>query len=569
MKAPDNNKEQLKTAREESYQLARLETEQKKTENLLERYIKDFSILDRTVRTMSRSINLDTLKKTAIDTILEAGNLEFSILYLFDEDASEPELSSYTGCTSKSKEAPGRIPLAEKMSAKAIETRRMVTSQDVLRDSPAVDYQGQSPESEGIGTLVSIPLKSRDRIIGTITAGAQNKIEFSAEDNRLLETLGCQIGAAIDHAQLLEKMGQLSMIDELTGLYNRRYLEGALETEIHRSQRYGRLFSLVMMDIDGFKDYNDKFGHQSGDLVLQELASVLKSGLRKMDIACRYGGDEFSIILPVTDAQKSQKLVDRIRSMFLEMPDVQSVITQSLLGLSAGIAQFPQAAVTAQSLIFLADSALYYAKQSSRNKSVLVSNLVKGAVSETSREAQQVYSLVKIAEAKEPFTLGHAKNVSIISDFLGKAMGLSFEELLELRTAALLHDVGKARIPDSVLSKPAKLTREEMEIVKGHSLEGARLVGRVAEFRKLVPAVKHHHERYDGTGYPSGLSGNDIPLHSRIISIADAYDTMVHHRVYSEIMSSKEALDEITKCSGAQFDPGLVSALLGISGSLN
>jgi putative nucleotidyltransferase with HDIG domain len=180
-----------------------------------------------------------------------------------------------------------------------------------------------------------------------------------------------------------------------------------------------------------------------------------------------------------------------------------------------------------------------------------------------------LYSLINLVEAKEPYSVGHAQNVSIICDLLGNAMGLSAEELAELRTAALLHDIGKAGVPGSILSKPAKLTREEFQIMKDHSLDGARLVGRVAEFRQLVPIIKHHHERYDGTGYPGKLSEDQIPLHSRIISIADAYDTMIHHRSYSETMSTIYALNEICKCSGTQFDPKLVGALVEISDSLN
>jgi putative nucleotidyltransferase with HDIG domain len=225
--------------------------------------------------------------------------------------------------------------------------------------------------------------------------------------------------------------------------------------------------------------------------------------------------------------------------------------------------------VTAQSLIFLADTALFYAKKIGRNKSVQVSNLMIVGTSQTSWEAQQLYSLINLVEAKESYTAGHARNVSIICELLGNAMGLSAKELLELRTAALLHDIGKAGVPDSILSKPAKLTREELQIMKEHSLEGARLVGRVVEFRRLVPIIKHHHERYDGTGYPSRLSGDQIPLHSRIISIADAYDTMIHHRSYCEAMSTKSALNEIGKCSGTQFDPKLVSVLVDFSDSQN
>jgi diguanylate cyclase (GGDEF)-like protein/putative nucleotidyltransferase with HDIG domain len=361
----------------------------------------------------------------------------------------------------------------------------------------------------------------------------------------------------------------LSLIDDLTGLNNHLYLEEILETEIDRSLRCGNSFCLVMMDLDGFRTYIDKFGQQSGDCALGALSHTLKSELRKMDFACRSGGDEFSIVLPATDAQKAQRVVDRIRALFFEKLGVKACHIESPLGLSAGISQFPQAAVTAQEMIHLANSALCYAKKNKGNKSVLISNLNNVPISQPYREAEQIYSLVKLIERKELFTLGHAKNVSKISVLLGKAIGLSVKELYRLHTAAFLHDIGKSRVPTSILTKPDKLTREEWEIMKNHSIEGARLVARASEFRGLVPIIKHHHEKYDGTGYPNGLKGDKIPLLSRIISVADSFDSMIRHRSYSVAKSSKDALNEICKCSGTQFDPKLVSVLVAISGSLN
>jgi len=566
----DNNNNHLKRERaESSQQRTDLEDKRKRTEKLLRRYTREFIILDAAIRDISRSSNFDTLIKTAVDIVLKASNLESVALYLIDEATGKPVISSHTEVGGSLTEARDKNPLTAKIIAKVIETGHIVTSPDVICNPPAVENQGRTLETEDIETLVGVPLKSRDRIIGIIVGGFQYKRKFSTEDNDLLETLGCQIGVAIHNTQLLEKMGKLYLIDDLTGLYNRLYLEEVLETEIYRSLRCGNSFSLVMMDLDGFKTYIDKFGRQSGDCALQALALTLKSELRKIDVACRCGGDEFSIVLPITDAQKAQRVVDRIRAVFLEMFGVKSCHIESPLGLSAGITQFPQAAVTAQDMIYLADSALYCAKKNKRNKSVLISDLTIVPTSQTYREAQQVYSLVEFVERKELFTLGHAKNVSKISGLLGKVIGLSVEELYKLHTAAFLHDIGKSRVPASLLTKPDRLTREEREIMKSHSLEGARLVARAVEFIELVPIVKHHHEKYDGTGYPNGLKGDKIPLLSRIICIADAFDTMIRQRSYSAAKSSKDALNEICKCSGTQFDPKLVSVLVAILGSLN
>lgn len=183
-------------------------------------------------------------------------------------------------------------------------------------------------------------------------------------------------------------------------------------------------------------------------------------------------------------------------------------------------------------------------------------------------EIQQLYSLVEFVEKKELFTFGHAKNVSKLSGLLGKAIGLSVDELDLLRIAAFLHDIGKAEVPASLLTKPEKLSREEMAVMRTHPVQGARLVSLTAGFEGLAPFIKHHHEKYDGTGYPDGLKGERIPLFSRIICIADAFDSMVRPRAYSIAKSPLDAIDEICRCSGTQFDPALADTLVGISDSV-
>jgi HD-GYP domain-containing protein (c-di-GMP phosphodiesterase class II) len=181
---------------------------------------------------------------------------------------------------------------------------------------------------------------------------------------------------------------------------------------------------------------------------------------------------------------------------------------------------------------------------------------------------QQLYSLVEFVERKELFTLGHAKNVSKLSVLLGNAIGFSVDELDSLRIASFLHDIGKSGIPASLLTKPEKLSGEEMTIIRTHPVQGARLVSITAGFEGLAPFIKHHHEKYDGTGYPDGLKGDEIPLLSRIICIADAFDSMVRRRAYSIARSSLEAIDEICRCSGTQFDPALADTLVAISDSV-
>lgn len=565
----DNIVKQLRTEQSErSRQCADLEDKGKHTEKLLRRYSRNFMFLDAAIKDISKSGNIGTLMKNTVDIILKAGYLESATLYLIDEATDEPVISLHAEVEGSVREAQDKNPLTANIIARVIETGLIVTLPHALCIPCAIKNQGEILEKNG-GISIGVPLKSQGRIIGIIVGESKHTREFSEEDNYFLETLGCQIGSAIDHAQLIEKIERISVIDNLTGLYNRRYMEEALETEIYRGQRCGCPFSLVMMDLDRFNDIIDLFGHQSGNDVLRHLAHVMKSSLRKTDIACRYGSNEFSIILPATDAQKAGKFVERIRSAFFKMPPVQPNLIQIPVGLPAGIVQFPEAAITSQGLVFLAGSALNCAKRLGRNKSVLIADLAMLETGRIHEGPQQLFSLVNLVEAKEPSTFGHARNVSIVSELLGKTMGLSDEALTELRSAALLHDVGKISVPGSILAKPAKLTGEEWEIVRNHTLEGARIIARVTEFRPLISVVKHHHERYNGTGYPGGLSGEKIPLHSRIITIADAYDTMIHRRSYSRAVSHENALDEIRRCSGTHFDPRLVDTLLSISRSLN
>jgi len=357
------------------------------------------------------------------------------------------------------------------------------------------------------------------------------------------------------------RIRELSITDELTGLYNRRHFYEVLETEMYRVQRYGHSLSVVMLDLDGFKEYNDTFGHTSGDAVLKSFAQTLKSALRRTDTAFRYGGDEFTIILPLTGAERARKIADRIRSKWLQAPKAEKLVLETPLGLSAGVAEYPENAETADGLAFLANTALYRSKREGGNKSILVSDLGALRPDVVDRATlDQVYALSATVDAKDPYTYGHSKRVATISEMMGKAIGLSQKELADLNAAGLLHDIGKVGVTGAILTKPAKPTKDEWKLIRKHSAEGAKIVRYVRELTALVPMIRHHHEWYDGTGYPDGLKGEDIPLGARILAIADAYDTMTTARTYRYVVSQEEALEELRRCSRTQFDPELVEA---------
>jgi len=281
--------------------------------------------------------------------------------------------------------------------------------------------------------------------------------------------------------------------------------------------------------------------------------------LRRADTAFRYGGDEFTIILPATNAETAERIVGRIRSKWLLAPKADHLVLERPLGLSAGIAEFPENAETADGLVFLADTALYHSKRDGGCKTTLVSALGAPETDVLDRAmVEQVYALAATVDARDSFAYGHSKRVAAISEMIGKAIGLSRDELATLDAASLLHDIGKVGVSDSILTKPGKPTEDEWKLIRKHSAEGARIVAYVTGLAPLVPAIRHHHEWYGGTGYPDGLKGEDIPLGARIISIGDAYDTMTTPRTYRDVVSQQEALEELRRCSGTQFDPELV-----------
>ncbi len=212
--------------------------------------------------------------------------------------------------------------------------------------------------------------------------------------------------------------------------------------------------------------------------------------------------------------------------------------------------------------MFLADAALYCSKRSGRNRSTLVSEM--GEIPHdmlASASLDQAYALAVTVDAKEAQGSGHSERVANIAEAIGNNLGLSSDELADLRGASLLHDIGKTRISDAILNKSDRLTPLEWEIVKKHSIEGANIVSQIKKISNLAPLICHHHEWYDGTGYPDGLKGQEIPLGSRIICIADAYDTMVTPRSYGNVMSRNEALIELERCSGTQFDPDIIKVV--------
>ncbi|MEJ2740153.1 MAG: diguanylate cyclase, partial [Dehalococcoidia bacterium] len=419
-----------------------------------------------------------------------------------------------------------------------------------------------------IGSVVYLPLINKGEGIGSLTITSKQPKAYSQSQIHLLERLASQISTSIVNAQLYEKAEQRARVDELTGLFNRRHFDEVLKREIQRHSRYGSVLSLAFIDLDGFKKYNDTRGHLEGDDLLAKTGTLLNGQVRAMDIAFRYGGDEFAIIMPHTTADDAYNAADRVRRIVTE----EMMSTQVDVTLSLGLACWPHDGLTQDDLVNAADQALYYAKRTGGNRTCTVSQVmpsqsehVRPSSTAEKETLNTIYALAATIEARDPYTYGHSRKVRTYAVTLAESLGLSSETVAIISHAALLHDIGKIGILDEILNKSERLDINEMKLIRNHPQLSRNIVGHVPSLTPCLPAILHHHEHWDGSGYPDGLKGDSIPIEARILTIADSFDAMTSLRPYRAPLSYKDAIEELKRCSGTQFDPELVEAFLPIA----
>jgi len=396
-----------------------------------------------------------------------------------------------------------------------------------------------SPQSIWLG----VPLKIEDRVIGAMAVQSYTHPDlYTEKDIKLLEFVSSQVATAIERKSSEEKIKCLSFHDSLTGLYNRAYFKEELER--YNFPRYYP-FSVVILDINGLKVINDTFGHSEGDKLLQHSAQILTSVSRQGDILARIGGDEFAILLPSTTSEQVQEFCERIKKA-CQQDKIDPIYLKfnSSLGHATQEGEYKDS----NSLLKEADRNMYQDK----------------LFNSKSREKHFLEAFRIILAERDPHTHLHAHRLQELAFSLGERVGLTEYQLGNLKLLALLHDIGKIGIPDSILFKTYILTPSEWGKMREHSRIGYRMAKNIPDFAPIAQEILYHHEHWDGNGYPDGLKGEKIPLLSRIISIIDAYDVMQSHRTYKGVVSKTEALKEIKRCAGTQFDPQLVEIFLKI-----
>ena len=446
---------------------------------------------------------------------------------------------------------------------------------------------------------VIVPMISINKCIGVVLVG-QNIANINLD---LVSFFANHLGMFIHNVQLSEQTNKFANTDTLTSLYNHRGFQEVLATEMAKSKDTGKPLSVVMFDVNNISKINRELGHAKGDEVIKTVAEKIKQNIRANDSAGRYGGDEIAVIMPDTDTKDAKYLAEYI-TYCLSCCFVDDV---GPVKVSVGISTYPECTIDQEKLLILAEQAMFIsqAKGYKEGMSAIVSSsdfnfwddvaLNSFAEVLTKRHSQiginfeeelvhkfnqeeivnhshlmeMVTSLAGAIDAKDPYTKGHSTSVSRYAEALARAVNLPEAEVERIKIGALLHDVGKIGIPESVLKKPGKLDDEEWEIMKQHPTIGAEKVLAPNEaLRDLIPIVKYHPVSLDGKGYPEQLKGNEIPLAARIVSVADAYHALVSDRPYRKGMPIEKACAILKEGAGIQWDSDLVRQFISIAPSL-
>ncbi len=435
---------------------------------------------------------------------------------------------------------------------------------------------------EGSLLYSCLPVRDiRDRLVGVLidvrsrTALVENLT--IVRQTTLLLMIVCLIAGVVGLAYMRQHTIALrAHRDELTGLYNHGYLQEYLKNQVNLAERYNRQLSVIMLDVDHFKFVNDTHGHHAGDIVLKSVAATLNQTLRSTDVVARYGGEEFVVVCPETTAAEAVAVAERIRAT-IENTSImlKSVRTKEHLSdveihvtISAGVASYPECGTSRQELLEAADAALREAKRT-RNRVVAYAdvihvekpkraNIIDAFMRDSSISA--IRPLIAAIEARDPNTIRHSEKTAEYAVAIAREMGFSTYDISLIFKAALLHDVGMIAVPDSILTKNDALNEQEMEAVKLHPKVSAAILAQSPQLAQVADIVLYHHENWDGTGYPTGLKGEDIPLMARVVNVAGSLDSMTSPRTYRSQMTLAEAKQELIAQAGKQFDPDVVRA---------
>lgn len=550
-------------------------------------------------------MNSSTPVENILEKVVNSIQSELGYLYCAVLKKTTDETGEYLEVFTQSKDSPiakANIILGAEVKkikfdpdgifADTMKNKKIAQTNDVESILNYFTTNKKSIQTANLKSVIIIPLCPMDNGFGWLCV-LNSREELAPAETDFLTLFGQQIEMSITIANLFQAVKEQAVTDPLTGLYNRRYFEENLNKEVIRAKRQHQHFSIIGIDLDFLKQINDKYGHSFGDLAIKSVADVLKSNARAIDLPARMGGEEFNILLPGIDSKGAMVAAERIRKA-IEQKELDTIghITASI-----GVATFLEHSENIEELLELTDQAMYASKRNGRNRVTLAK-----AISETSWQEIAINTFIDILsklpiqkelteELKERLqnnelskdTLynvadiltttynpmhnnGVMKSKVLLATSLGKRLDLSKAELDNLRIAILLYDIGNLMIPPEILQKTTPLTEDEKKHIKEHPMIAAQeILKPISYVQDVIPIIEHHHENWDGTGYPNKLSHNDIPITSQIVLIVDAYFALTENRPYRTKLSPQEALKEIEKDAGKKWDEELVKEFVTLT----
>ena len=511
---------------------------------------------------------------------------------IMDYATKDIEIKAEAGSTSQT--LGRRIPVGSGVLGKVARTGVSA----LLQNAGPGQLAGVLPESRAV---LCLPITYGETLLGVLNVESRDENAFAPQDVLILNTLADLLATALHNSFVFQKLQQQSITDGLTGIKTRRFFWEALSSEWKRASRSGRPFSVVLIDLDKFKQVNDSLGHLEGDLVLARVGRLLEQKCRQSNVVARYGGDEFIILMPETGIEQSQVLAERVRLWLATDPMLEE---HHITG-SFGVASFPVHGFSLEDLIRVADAGMYVAKHAGGNQvstsdvfgegsavqRQLVSGYIEGFLQREHNEPEHLEELVstlrklcerdddkdkkadqralkeavealsRAAELREHNVSGHGEQCGHYAGIIARGLSLAAPEVEDVTFAGRVHDLGKLFIADQILNKPGALTEEEYAAIKTHPLVGAEVLRAFPETERVAQAIEAHHEAFDGSGYPFGLKGENIPLYGRIIAVADAFANMTSDRPFAPPKTDEQAIAELSKQSGTRFD-GMIVRLL-------
>src|SRR5215469_14300743 len=548
------------------------------------------AFLNSIAKTAISSEDAEQMLADIVAEIQKAFRFDHIGIGILDYVTKEIEIKAEAGSTAQAKGK--RIPLGTGVVGRVARSNERA----LVQKADEGHLPGILPESRAV---LCIPITYGESLLGVLNVESREDNAFSEQDVLIMSTLADLLATALHNSFVFQKLQQQSITDGLTGIKTRRFFWEALTSEWKRASRSGRPFSVVLIDLDKFKQVNDSQGHLEGDLVLARVGRLLEQKCRQSNVVARYGGDEYIILMPETGIEQAQILAERLRLWVATDP----MLAEHKITGSFGVASFPVHGFSVEDIIRVADAGMYVSKREGGNRvstaedyddgesaavqrqlisgyiegflqrehtgpehlEELITSLQKFSGGEKSniqvlREA--IEALSRAAESREVQSAGHGDLVARYTDIVGRALGMPPEELTDLVYSARVHDVGKLFVPERILNKPGPLTDEEFYLTKIHARMGAEIVGTIPGSECMRKAVEHHHESLDGSGYPGGWRGEQIPLWARILSLADAYVNMTTDRTFAPAKSSDQALAELERLSGIHYDGMLVRLLI-------